>query len=142
MRRLFSQYRRASLEDDKKGIEFALYLELSNVNIPDRVKYSVIDEVVSFAHSMVEEKDAHHNKEEEEEKKMVFPIVVDIVVKNLQRPSESDPEAISRALSDMIGDVKIPPCVDRREFIKSFIACETALAKKRSRERCTRYRTY
>lgn len=45
---------------------------------------------------------------------------MDIVVKNLQRPSESDPEAISRALSesldDMIGDVKIPPCVDRREF--------------------------
>lgn len=47
------------------------------MNIPDRVKYSVIDEVVSFAHSMVEEKDAHHDKEEEEDKKMVFPIVVE-----------------------------------------------------------------
>lgn len=63
---------------------------------------------------------------------------MDIVVKNLQRPSESDPEAISRALSeslaDMIGDVKILPCVDRREFTESFIARQTALAKKRSRD--------
>lgn len=62
-RRSFYLDRRASLEYDKNHIELSLHRELSIANIPDRVKYSIINEVVSFAGSMVDENDAYHNKD-------------------------------------------------------------------------------
>ncbi|KAI8549695.1 hypothetical protein RHMOL_Rhmol06G0045000 [Rhododendron molle] len=75
--------------DDDEAMEFLLYIFLLRVQIGESFRYAVIDEALDFTHSLVNDV-THAGKE-------ILRILVDVVVRTLQRPNESVQEAIARA---------------------------------------------
>ncbi|KAH7843569.1 hypothetical protein Vadar_018284 [Vaccinium darrowii] len=70
----------------------------TRLTIPPGFKIKVADQVLSLAKSM-------WNDAENEGVEKVMPIAVEVVVRNVQEPNESEQEAIVRAFSDCADDI-------------------------------------
>lgn len=104
--------------DDDEASEFLLYIFLRRVQIGESFRYAIIDEALGFDHSLVNDV-THAGKE-------ILRILVDIVVRTLQRPDESVQEAIARASRECgeatIRDGQFAPGKGRKELMKPMVS--------------------
>lgn len=70
----------------------------TNVNIPASIKKEISAQVLSLGKSM-------WNDAGNEVLEKVMPIAVEVVVRNLQEPNESEQEAIARTFSECADDI-------------------------------------